>query len=270
MLIKDSVVVITGATAGIGEAIARNLAPDGGRLVLTGRRQARLDALQAELRPSGKNILCLCGDVQDREFCANIIEQTVATFGRIDVLINNAGVGHASHLTDIPEADFKTVWETNMYGLAWLSQFASRAMGEQTAEAHTHKRGQIINVSSIIEDRPMISQVIYSASKAAVNHYSRGLRMELANSDITVSILYPGLTHTEFHESKLGQKTGPLLRNAGIDPAEVAKVVRQAIIKQKLEIYITWYDLIFVQANRHFPNLTDQFFTFWINRKKKN
>ncbi len=268
MHIKDSVVLITGATAGIGAAIAREIAPDGGALILTGRRQDRLDALKAELRPTGENILCICGDVQDRKFCADVIEQAVDTFGRIDVVINNAGIGHASHLADIDEADFKTVWETNVYGLAWLTQAAVQAMKSQTVESHTQKRGQIINVSSIIEDRPMINQVVYSASKAAVNHYSRGLRMELADSGITVSILYPGLTHTEFHAAKLGQKTGPLMPNAGIAPAEVAKVVRQAITKQKQEIYVTWYDLVFVQANRHFPLLVDRFFTFWTNRKK--
>lgn len=269
MQIKNSVLVITGATAGIGAAIAQQLAKGGAKLVLTGRRQARLDTLKQSLNLDEDRLLCIAGDLRDETFCEKLISQTVARFGRIDVLINNAGLGHTSSLTDIPSADMQTLWETNVYALAWLSQSAANAMQSQQVEPHTQKRGQIINVSSIIEDRPLIKQVIYSASKAAVNHYSRGLRMELAEKDITVSILYPGLTHTEFHDAKLGQQSGPQFRKVGIDPSEVAKQVERAILKQKWEVYVTWYDLFFVQANRHFPLLTDQLFRYVANSKEK-
>lgn len=268
MLIKDSVIVITGATAGIGAAIARQLAQKGAKLILTGRRQDRLDALQQELNISDSHLLCIAGDLRDEGFCNQLVHQTVKQFNRIDVLINNAGLGHASQLIDIPSADFQTVWETNVYAVAWLSQAVASVMQNQSPEPHTGKRGQIINVSSIIEDRPLINQVIYSASKAAVNHYSRGLRMELSKSDITISILYPGLTHTEFHDAKLGQQTKPQFRKMGVTPDLVAKQVERAIFKQKREIYVTWYDCFFVQANRHFPLLTDQVFRYVANRKE--
>ena len=269
MHIQNSVILITGATAGIGAAIATELARHGATLVLTGRRLERLEDLQSKIRPNSEKILLLAGDIRDEPFCRSLIEETINHFGRIDVLINNAGIGHSSHLKEIPTADFKALWETNVYALSWLSQAAVQVMEQQTVEGHTQKRGQIINVSSIIEDRPLINQSIYSASKAAVNHYSRGLRMEQAESDITVSILYPGLTNTEFHQAKLGSKTGPQVPNMGIDPAEVAKRVKQAIIRQKQEIYVTWYDLFFVQANRHFAWLTDYLFRYVANGKKK-
>ncbi|MFK7803003.1 MAG: SDR family NAD(P)-dependent oxidoreductase [Anaerolineae bacterium] len=268
MQLEDSIIVITGATAGIGAATATVLAQSRCRLVLTGRRQERLNELRSKLNLGPDRHLLIAGDITNEAFCNHLIEQTIAHFGRIDVLINNAGIGHNSNLAEIPSADFKKIWETNLYGLAWLSQAAAQAMLAQAVEPHSSRRGQIINVSSIVGDRPLIKQGIYTASKAAVNGYSRGLRMELAKIKITVSLVYPGLTATEFHTAKLGPKRKPNFRSAGIEPSQVAKKIQNAIIKQKSEVYVTFYDWFFVQANRHFPRLTDQVFKHVANGSK--
>jgi short-subunit dehydrogenase len=260
MIIKDSVIIITGATAGIGLAIAKNLAESKAKLVLSGRRKDRLEALKQELNCPQERVLLAAGDIRDESFCHHLIEQTVATFGRIDVLINNAGLGHNSSLVNISSEDFKQIWETNLYGLSWLSQAAAKIMQSQEAESHTGRCGQIINVSSIIGNRPLIGQGIYTASKAAVNAYSRGLRMELASSKITVSLVYPGQTLTEFHSAKLGPKSRRNSRKIGALSTDVAHTIKRAIIKQKIDVYITFYGWLFVQANRWFPMLTDQIF----------
>lgn len=267
MQIQNSVILITGATAGIGKAIAQNCAANGAKLVLTGRRRNRLDQLHQELELDQSRLLCLPGDIRDEAFCRSLIAQAHTHFGRLDVLINNAGIGHASGLLDISTKDLKTIWETNVYAVSWLSQAAINLMQDQTPEEHTGKRGQIINVSSIIDNRPLLFQSIYSASKSAVTHYSRGLRMECAQSDITISILYPGLTATEFHDAKLGLKTGPQFRKLGLTPKLVAERVNKAINKQKQEIFVTWYDLFFVLANRFAPHLLDIVFRYVANKK---
>lgn len=269
MKLEHTIILITGATAGIGAATAKLLAKSNCKLVLTGRRAKRLDALRAKLKLPSNQLLTLAGDISDQDFCCNLISQTVEQFGRIDVVINNAGIGHNSSLSDISPADLQKIWETNLYGLAWLSQAAARTMLAQEPESHTGRRGQIINVSSIVGDRPLIKQGIYTASKAAVNAYSRGLRMELAPSDITVSIVYPGLTATEFHGAKLGPKRKPNFKSPGIHPSEVAKQIQTSIVKQKNEVYVTFYDWYFVQANRHFPQLTDFVFRYVANGSKE-
>ena len=267
MHLENSVILVTGATAGIGFAIAQKIADRGGKLVVTGRRQDRLDAQVLNYNLSEDRLLSMAGDIRDTTFCQKLIDATVAKFGRIDVVINNAGVGHLGLLADIPTTDFQQIWETNVYGVAWLSQMVAKQMQAQSIERHSHRRGQIINVSSIVGDRPLINQGVYTASKAAVNGYSRALRMELAEHDITVSILYPGLTDTEFHAVRLGRKAQTRNRSQGVPPEAVAKAVLRAIEKQKKEIYITWYDWFFVQANRHFPILTDYVFRHVANGK---
>ncbi|MEM9773505.1 MAG: SDR family NAD(P)-dependent oxidoreductase [Chloroflexota bacterium] len=267
MILEDSVVLITGASAGIGAAITRQVAQAGGQLVLTGRRQSKLEGLVSSCGLAEHHVLILAGDIREQTFCQQLIDATVEKYGRVDVVINNAGLGHFGLLKDLHPDDFRQIWETNVYGLAWLSQAAAKQMLIQTTEAHTQRRGQIINVSSIVEDRPLVNQGAYTASKAAVNGYSRALRMELAEDDITVSILYPGLTATEFHTARLGSSPKNPNRSSGIPAEKVAEQVVKAIQWQKQEIYVTWYDWFFVQANRHFPALTDYVFRHVANGK---
>lgn len=267
MRLKDSVVLVTGATAGIGEAIAHKVAEAGGNVVITGRRQPRLDELAAKFNLSADAYLSVAGDIRAQAFCQTLIESTVKKFGRIDVVVNNAGLGHFGLLKDMQADDFQQIWETNVYGLAWLSQAAAKQMLKQPVEPHTQRRGQIINVSSIVEDRPLVNQGVYTASKAAVNSYSRALRMELAEHNVTVSILYPGLTATEFHAARLGERHKKQGHKSGVPAETVAQQVIRAIERQKQEVYVSWYDWFFVQANRHFPILTDYVFRHIANGK---
>ncbi|MEM8857379.1 MAG: SDR family NAD(P)-dependent oxidoreductase [Chloroflexota bacterium] len=267
MRLEDSVIIVTGATAGIGASIARKVAESESKLVITGRREELLKTQSAAYPLPNEQLLIVAGDIRNEEFCQNLIKQTISKFGRVDVMINNAGLGHLGWLTDIPSDDLQQIWETNVYGLAYLSQAVAKVMQTQSVESHTKRRGQIINVSSIVGDRPLMNQGIYTASKAAVNGYSRALRMELAEHDITVSILYPGLTATEFHSVRLGRKAQTRKKNQGVSAELVAEVVLRAIENQKQEIYVTLYDWFFVQANRHFPRLTDYVFQHVANGK---
>lgn len=250
MEINGSVVIVTGASAGIGRATAVSLIKSGAHVVVTARREARLQALAAELVEAPGQILALAGDIRDETFIQELIARTIIEFGRLDVLINNAGLGHRSPLAEIPLSDMKTIWETNVTGLMAATQAAVAQMKQQGG-------GQIINVSSIVGQRPLPGSGVYCASKTAVNFLSRTLRMELKPDNIIITLVYPGVTDTEFSDAKLGRSGRNRFGVKGVPPHRVAQAIIKAIRYGRSEVYITWYDWIFIHANRLFPRLVD-------------
>lgn len=245
--LAGKVVIVTGASAGIGAALARALAQRGAHVVLTARRRERLEALAEELRALPGERLVLPGDIADEPFCRLLVEETVARFGRLDVLINNAGVGHKSRLAEIPPHDVQTILGTNLTGLLYAGQAALRPMLQQGS-------GQIVNVSSIVGQRPLPQNALYCATKAAVNFVSRGWRLELRHTPIVITTVYPGRTRTEFDQAKLG---GVTQRRGGVSAERVARVICHAVERPRAEVYVTWYDWAFAHLNRLFPRLTD-------------
>lgn len=251
--VHDSVVVVTGASAGIGWATAERLAAAGANVVVTARRAERLQTLVASLAAYPGKQLALAGDIGRESFAHELIAHTVATFGRIDVLVNNAGVGHKGPLSTLPAADMRTLLDTNVLGLLYATQAAVIRMKEQ-------RRGQIINISSIVGQRPLPDSTLYCASKTAVNFISRGLRMELRPHNITVTTVYPGLTDTEFATARLGGRAGNRFGLRGVSPERVGQAIVRAIARNRTEVFVTWYDWLFVHLNRLFPRTLDALF----------
>ncbi len=252
MQIQNSIIIVTGASAGIGRATAVSLAKLGANLTITARRQERLELLAAELSANAGHSLAIPGDIGDPAFAHEIVERTVAEFGRVDVLINNAGVGHKSELAAMSPADAQTIWNVNVVGLLAASQAALPHMRQQGY-------GQIINVSSIVGQRPLPFSGVYCASKTAVNFLSRSLRMELRGTGITVTLVYPGLTATEFAEAKLGTPGGNRFGLRGVPPERVAAKIAAAITKNQSEVYVTPWDLAIAHISRLFPRTLDWF-----------
>lgn len=250
MEIQGCVVVVTGASAGIGRATAVSLAKLGAYVVITARRAERLEALVEELVAYPGRCLVVPGDIQDEKFAPELIQRTIDAFGRLDVLVNNAGLGHHSALADMPLADVRTILDTNVAGLLALTQVAVAHMKLQGS-------GQIINVSSIVGQRPFPYNGLYSASKTAVNFITRTLRMELRPYNIIVSLVYPGLTATEFSQARLGQPGGNRLGLKGIPAQRVGDAIVKGIRYGRTEIYITWFDWLFTHLNRLFPRVID-------------
>jgi short-subunit dehydrogenase len=248
--IRNSVVVVTGASAGIGRATAVALVQSGANVVVSARRAERLQQLADDLAEEPGRCLVVAGDVQEETFAQALIARTVAEFGRVDVLINNAGLGHRSPLAEIPLADMQTIWNTNVMGLMAATQAAVAHMKQQGG-------GQIINVSSIVGQRPLPGSGVYCASKTAVNFLSRTLRTELRPYHITVTLVYPGLTATEFADAKLGQSGRNRFSLKGVPPRRVAQAIVKAIRYGRTEVYVTWYDWLFVHVNRLFPRTID-------------
>ncbi len=250
MQIQNSVIIITGASAGIGRATAVSLSQLGANVTLTARRQERLENLAAELAHFPGRRFVLPGDIGDPAFARELVERTVAEFGRVDVLINNAGVGHKSTLAAMPLSDVQTLWDVNVMGLLAATQAALPHMLQQGY-------GQLINISSIVGQRPLPLSGVYCASKTAVNYLSRSLRMELRGTGITVTLVYPGLTATEFAEAKLGEPGANRFGMNGVPPQRVAAKITAAIQKNHTEVYITPWDWAFAHLSRLFPRTLD-------------
>jgi len=250
--IAGLVVVVTGASAGIGRATAVSLAKLGANVVLTGRRTERLTTLIDELVDSPGRRLAVAGDIRDEQFARELIDRTVNEFGRLDVLVNNAGLGHHSSLADMPLSDVRTILDTNVVGLLAATQTAVTQMKAQGS-------GHIINVSSIVGQRPLPHNGIYTASKTAVNFITRTLRMELRPYKIIVTAVYPGLTATEFGQAKLGRSGRNRWGLSGIPAERVGEAVVKAVRYGRTEVYVTLYDWLITHVCRLFPRLIDWF-----------
>lgn len=244
------IAIVTGASAGIGRATAVALARSGADVVAIARRAGRLDALASELRTAPGRVLPLPGDIREPDFARRLVAATVGAFGRVDVLVNNAAVGHRSPLADMPGADVATLIDTNLMALLQLTRAVIPPMRRQGG-------GHIVNVSSIVGERPLPNSSLYCASKAAVNSLSRSLRMELRSDQIRVTLVYPGLTATEFGDARLGQKGTNRFGLRGAPPQRVAAAIVSAIRHGRDEVYVSPLDWLFVQLNRHFPRTTD-------------
>ena len=188
----NKIVLITGATSGIGLACARKFAENGDRLILTGRNEQRLNEIKKELTEKGTNVLTLAFDVRDRENATKCIEELPTEWQEIDVLVNNAGLalGLEPEYEGNPD-DWETMIDTNIKGLLTMTRLVVPGMVERN-------RGHIINVGSVAGDAAYAGGNVYCATKAAVKALSDGLRIDVANTAVRVTNLKPGLVETNF------------------------------------------------------------------------
>ena len=188
----NKVVMITGATSGIGMACARKFAENGDRLILTGRNEDRLADIKKELVAQDADVLTLAFDVRDREKASQAVKTLPAEWQEIDVLVNNAGL--ALGLEPEYEGnldDWETMIDTNIKGLLTMTRLVVPGMVQRN-------RGHIINVGSVAGDAAYAGGNVYCATKAAVKALSDGLRIDVANTSIRVTNLKPGLVETNF------------------------------------------------------------------------
>ncbi|MBC7784015.1 MAG: SDR family NAD(P)-dependent oxidoreductase [Burkholderiales bacterium] len=191
--LRGMVVVITGASAGIGAALARSLHRCDAKLVLAARRKERLDSLNAEL---GNEHHVVQADVAREQDCRNIIDETIARFGRIDTLVANAGYGIYETVDQTSPAQFRDIFAANVFGTTDLIHAAIPEMLKQHAE--DGYRGQVMIVSSVAARRGVPYLGAYSATKAAQLSIAEAMRVELADNKIAVTSVHPIMTKTEF------------------------------------------------------------------------
>lgn len=205
--LAGQVVIITGASSGIGEATARRLARGGAQIVVSARRQDRLDALAHELDPSGANVLAVAGDVTSEADRARLVAATLAKFGRIDALVNNAGYGTRGPIETVPVDAIRRNFETNVFSLIALTQLVAPHLRAQGG-------GTIVNIGSVAGRiaRPLSS--IYDSTKHALEAITDGLRGELKPFGVRVTLIRPGYIVTEFVEAA-NAASDKYLENAG-------------------------------------------------------
>ena len=192
--IEGKVVVITGASSGLGEATARMLSAHGAVVVLGARRVDRIEALAKELSDAGGKALALQTDVTRAADVQRLVDAAVEKFGRIDVLVNNAGLMPSSPLERLKIADWDRMIDVNIKGVLYGIAAALPHMKAQ-------KGGHIVNVSSVAGHRVRAGTAVYSATKHAVRVLTEGLRQEVKPYDIRTTIVSPGAVATELPDS---------------------------------------------------------------------
>jgi short-subunit dehydrogenase len=202
---KDKVVIITGASSGIGQALAMRLAGEGASLALAARNAERLEAVAATCRQRGAKAIALPTDVADEASCQALIQQSGEAYGRLDMLVNNAGMAVVSKLEDLPDLHlFQRVMDVNFRGAVACTYHALPYLKQSG--------GQIVNVASLGGLVAIPYNSSYCASKFAMVGFSDALRLELAPAGVSVTVICPYWVVSEFHEhylNKDGQPKGP-------------------------------------------------------------
>lgn len=211
------VTVITGASSGIGAALARQLAGEGHRLVLAARREDRLAALEQELLASGASILVVSCDVTNRRDAEELIHRTVRTFGRIDILVNNAGRGHFSSIEDTTDEMIRSMFAVNVYALWYTTRPALGYMRRQGS-------GHIINIASMAGKIAFPYNSAYVAAKHACVGFTHALRLELAETGIHASVVCPAGVLTDWATVTEG---GSILEMFSASGAEVKRIAAE-------------------------------------------
>jgi short-subunit dehydrogenase len=250
--LREKVVVITGASMGIGEAIARIFAGCGASVVLLSRDAARAEAARGRIGYPDRTLALAC-DVRNREEIDRVLGLTLHHFQRIDVWINNAGHGILDSVASVNMAACRETFETNFFGALEAMQAVIPVMQQQGS-------GTIINVSSVAGHLPLPFHAIYSATKFAMNAIGKGARIELKDSGINVMTVCPGYVRTDFGANAIKGKEPKQVRPSrvrGISAERVAKAVLRGYLKQKREVVVPWTMHPVIKLYQLFPGLVE-------------
>lgn len=194
----NKAVIVTGASSGIGKALALQLAREGAWLALAARNAERLQSLAQECCQHGAKAIAVPTDVADEAHCRNLVDQTCEQYGRVDMVINNAGIGVVARLEELADLQlFRQVIDVNFYGAVYCTYYALPFLREVS--------GRIVNVSSLGGKLAIPFNTSYVASKFAMEGFSDSLRMELARVGVSVTVICPYWVVTEFHERLMNQ-----------------------------------------------------------------
>jgi short-subunit dehydrogenase len=253
MDLSGKVVVVTGASMGIGEAIARAFVNQGASGVLLSRDAGRAEAARGRIGHSERTLALSC-DVRNREEIDRVVSLTVHHFRRIDVWINNAGHGLMDSVADVDMTLCRETFDTNFFGTVACMQAALAVMKPQGS-------GTIINISSVAGHIPLPFHAVYSATKFAMNAFSKAARVELKHSGINVLTVCPGYVRTDFGANAIKGIQAKTVRPSavrGISAERVARAVLRGYVKQKREVIVPWTMHPAIKVYQLFPGLVER------------
>ncbi|HZS48951.1 MAG TPA: SDR family oxidoreductase [Blastocatellia bacterium] len=195
MKLKDKVAIITGGGTGIGRAIAELFATEGASVVITGRRPEMINEVQGGITASGGKCLAIPADISNDKDHEKLIEQTLKAFGKLHILVNNAGVLTVGSVTETDAEMADQVFAINVRGVFHLCRLA-------LPEIERSGGGSIINISSTLGEKVVPAFTVYSASKAALNMMSKSMALDYASKGIRVNIISPGVVDTPIHAAR--------------------------------------------------------------------
>jgi NADP-dependent 3-hydroxy acid dehydrogenase YdfG len=264
--IAGKVVIVTGASSGIGEATAWEFGQLGAKTVLTARRAERLERLAKKIRTVGGTALPVPTDLTDEKQISNLVRETLSNFGRIDILVNIAGWGHYDWFEELTHYTLRQQFEVNILGMAELIRQVLPAMKAQ-------RSGIIVNMSSYSSKISVPPLTVYSSTKYAVEGLSDGLRRELAPWGIKVIRIHPSaVTGTEFKEKAVANggveySTVPI---GQVSREEVAKAIVKLVEDPQPSLFLgRVYDVPAI-TNLLFPWLIDWISTAWVKKERRN
>ncbi len=252
---KNKVIIITGASSGIGKAMALDAANRGAKVVLAARSEDKLQVVKQNITEQGGDAMTIKCDVTNEDDCKRMVDLTLQKYGKIDVLINNAGISMRAILEEAETSVIRDVMEINFFGTVNCTKHALKPILAQ--------KGSIVGVSSIAGYKGLPGRTGYSASKFAMQGFLEALRIENMKKELHVLIACPGFTASNIRNKALGkdgnvQGETPRDEQKMMSAEEVAARILDGIEKRKNTLTMTFNGKMTVLLNKFFPKLVDK------------
>lgn len=252
---QNKVIIITGASSGIGKALAYEFGRQGAKVVITGRNEATLREVAQDLASQNIQNRAIVADVAIETDCEKVVAEALATFGQIDVLINNAGISMRALFAEADVEVIKQVMDINFYGTVYMTKYALASL--------IATKGSIVGVSSIAGYRGLPGRTGYSASKFAMQGFLEALRTELLPQKVHVLVACPGFTQSNIRKVALNkdgnaQGESPRDEAAMMTSEQVASYIYKAVKKRKRDLVLTRQGKLTVFLNKWFPAFMDK------------
>jgi short-subunit dehydrogenase len=249
--LRGSRALLTGASSGIGWALAQRLAEQGVRLVLASRNRDRLTTLAGAIRREGGEAVVAQTDVTNPAHRTRLVETTLAALGGLDLLLNNAGVGAMGWFADAGEERLRRIFEVNFFAATELTRLV-------LPHLRHNQRAMLVNISSVLGRRAVPGCTEYCASKFALSGWSEGLRAELARDGVHVLLVCPGVIETEFRANLIEDRVRfRWQRRRAMTADRCARLIVRAMQKRRHELVLTGQGKLLVGINRLWPRLVD-------------
>jgi dehydrogenase/reductase SDR family member 7B len=253
--LKEKVVIITGASSGIGLACAKIFSARKYNVTITGRDESKLREAENTVRKEGGEVLAVISDVSVEADCKKIIDETISRFGRIDVLINNAGMSMRGLFENTNLDVLRKVVDTNFWGTVYCTKFALPHL--------LVSKGSVVGVSSIAGKKGLPGRTGYSASKYAMEGFLESLRTENLNNGLHVLVACPGFTATNIRNTALGpvgmpQKESPRDETSMMSADRVAELIYKAVVRRKRDLVLTLNGKITLLLDKFIPGFMDK------------